>query len=260
MVRHTMTGQHEKLPGRKKPDYLIQSAAGPCIIEVKEIEDPDPKPVHSFDPAKPVREKINFAKRQFREYKQFPCALAISSESPFGPYEPSIVLSAAFGPGYQQAGRDYRRIDPKPPYYRFLPKSRLPKDKHFLANAALSKAANRTFSAIILLTRYQLSELPLEAWRRTYVEQESGQPVNTQNYFRHLQELYPTLGGQSRFSGTIRAIVIENRHCRIPFPEDLFRGPFDQRWTWWNDEWCGPGWVGETSYGLYQQGVPFHMI
>lgn len=260
MAQHGIVGEHETLPGRKKPDFLIRSASGPCIIEVKEIENPDPMPVRSFEPDRPVRAKIQAARKQLREYKHLPCGLAIYSESPFGPYDPSIVLSAAFGPGYQQTGRDYTRIDPRPPFYRFLPKSRLPEDKHFLANAALSKAANTTFSAIILLTWYQLSELPLEAWRRTYGEQGSGKPVSTQNYYRHLQELYPTLGGLTRYCGIIRAIVIENRHARIPFPQDLFRGSFDQRWTWWKDEWCGPGWVGETSYSLYTQGVPFHML
>jgi hypothetical protein len=70
----------------------------------------------------------------------------------FGPSDPSVLLSAAFGPGYQQAGRDYSKLDPSPSFYRFLKRSELPEDKHFLADAMLSPTANTTFSAIILLT------------------------------------------------------------------------------------------------------------
>ena len=42
-------------------------------------------------------------------------------------------------------------------------------------------------------------------------------------------------------------------------PEDLFRGPFDQRWGW-KDDLCGPVWIGAELEALYQSGVPFHML
>jgi hypothetical protein len=64
----------------------------------------------------------------------------------------------------------------------------------------------------------------------------------------------------ARFEGTVRVIVIENRHRRVPFPKDLFRGPFDQRWNW-EEEWCGPQWIGDTLREIYEhEGVPFHML
>jgi hypothetical protein len=55
-------------------------------------------------------------------------------------------------------------------------------------------------------------------------------------------------------------ITIENCHRRLPFPEDLFRGRFDQRWGW-KDGWCGPIWVGDSLRALYEhEGVPFYML
>lgn len=253
-----VTWEYETLSGRKKPDYLIPHAAGKCIVEVKEIEDPDPRPTEGFNPDRPVRAKIQRARKQFREYKDLPCGLAVYSESMFGPYEPSVMLAAAFGPGYQQAGRNYARIDPNPSFYRFLKRSELPEDKHFLAEALLSPAANTTFSAMIMLMRWELNELNLEVWRRMFAQQESGQPID--NQFDLLNELSPTLRDCRRFAGTIRVIVIENCYRRVPFPEDLFRGPFDQRWGW-KDGWCGPVWIGDQLRELYEQeGVPFYML
>ncbi|MGJ5814876.1 hypothetical protein [Paludibaculum fermentans] len=254
-----LTFEHEAVPGRRKPDYLIHGPSGDCIVEVKQIEDPDPHPSGGFSAARSVRAKIRSARRQFGEYKHFACSLAIYSESIFGPNDPVIILSGAFGPGYQQAGRDYSKIDPNPSFYRFCTKSELPPDKSFLANAMLSPVANTTFSALIMLTYYQLSELHLEVWRRLYAMQEAGRPVDTHGQFRLLNELAPILQGSVRFPSTVRAIVVENRHARIPFPKDLFRGPFDQRWGW-SHGWCGPTWLGATLEALYEDGVPFHML
>ena len=250
--------EYESLPCQRKPDYLILHAEGNCIVEVKEVQDPDPWPTEGFHPDRPVRAKIHRARKQFREYKNLPCGLAVYSESIFGPYEPSIMLAAAFGPGYQQAGRDYSKIDPSPSFYRFLKRSELPADRHFLAEPLLSPVANTTFSAMIMLTRWELSELHLQVWKRMYAQQEACEPM--ENQFDLLNELGPTLRNSPRFPGTIRVIVIENCHRRLPFPEDLFRGPFDQRWGW-NDGWCGPLWIGDKLRELYEQeGVPFSML
>lgn len=120
--QHGMPFSYEALPGTKKPDYLIEHGSGKCIVEVKTIEDPRPRLEHSFDPYRPVLRKISAAKKQFGEYKDYPCALALYSESIYGPSDPSILLSAAFGPGFQQAGRDYGKLDPAPSFIDFSTK------------------------------------------------------------------------------------------------------------------------------------------
>jgi hypothetical protein len=251
--------EYEGFSGKKKPDYLIHGPSGDCVIEVKQIEKPKSLPPGGFNPDRFVRAKIDDARKQFREYKHLPCSLAIYSKSMFGPSHAGVVLSAAFGPGYQECGRDHSRIDPSPSYYRFCNKSELRPDQQFLADAMLSPAANTTFSALMLVKQYELSELDLEVWRRLYAMQEAGQEVRTNDQFRLLNELGPTLVDKRRFSGTIRVVVIENRHARIPFPTELFRGPFDQRWGW-QGELCGPVWIGNELERLAADGVPFHML
>ncbi|HKE22565.1 MAG TPA: hypothetical protein VKB88_09255 [Bryobacteraceae bacterium] len=42
------------------------------------------------------------------------------------------------------------------------------------------------------------------------------------------------------------------------FP-DVFRVPFDQRWSW-REGWCTPTWIGETAERCYASGVPFHLL
>ena len=253
-----ITWEYETLYGQKKPDYLIPRARVKCIVEVKQIQDPDPRPSGEFSPDRSVRLKIDRARKQFREYKELPCALAMYSESIFGPHEPSTLLAAAFGPGYQQAGRDYSRLDPSPSFYRFLKRSELPNEKQFLANASLSPVANTTFSAIILLTRFRIREIDLAIWKRRYSQQQSGEPMA--NHFDLLNDLASALGQSLRVEETARVITIENCHRRLPFPEDLFRGTFDQRWAW-RDGWCGPAWIGDALRELYEkEGVPFHML
>jgi hypothetical protein len=259
LSQHGMKWEYEALSGRTKPDYAIPCASGKCVIEVKQIQNPNPPPAGGYNPGRFVRAKIQRARKQLREYKDHPCSLAIYSDSIFASHSPSTVLSAAFGPGFQHAGRDYSRIDPSPSFYRFFKRSELPPERHFLANALLSPTANTTFSALIALIHYQLSELHLEVWRRLYAMQEAGQMVNPQDQFRLLNELGPALNEKRRFEGTVRVIVIENRYGRIPFPQELFRGPFDQRWGWQGDL-CGPVWLGSTLDDLYGQGVPFHML
>ena len=54
-------------------------------------------------------------------------------------------------------------------------------------------------------------------------------------------------------------IVIENPYARLPFQDDLFRGPFDQRWGW-RDGWCGPVWIGSELEAMAKDGVPFDML
>ncbi|HTB13425.1 MAG TPA: hypothetical protein VK752_17710 [Bryobacteraceae bacterium] len=96
-------------------------------------------------------------------------------------------------------------------------------------------------------------------WKAIYDKQQSGIPVGTPDNIDALQDLALKFAGSRRYAETVRAIVIENRHARLPFPIDLFLGDFDQRWGWYW-EWCGPVWLGATADQLDQEGVPFHLV
>jgi hypothetical protein len=58
------------------------------------------------------------------------------------------------------------------------------------------------------------------------------------------------------YQGTIRTVVLENPYARMPFPPDLFMGPFDQRWHQESGHFrvC---FMGSELMRLKQSGVPF---
>jgi hypothetical protein len=72
------------------------------------------------------------------------------------------------------------------------------------------------------------------------------------------EELRRRLRDTDRFRNDVlhtRIVVIENPHANHIFP-DLFRGPFDQRWTW-QGEWLTASWVGDSTKQCLASGVPF---
>ena len=255
---HSIDWEYETLPGNAQPDYLIHPGASQCIVEVKTVGWPKPWPTEPISPDDPVRRKIKKARPQFREYKNMPCGLALHSATMFGPQDSSTLLAAAFGPGLI-ASRDYSTIDPNPTFYRLVDQAKLPEDLNHLVQPMLTAEMNRTFSALILLSYHAIDLLHLEVWKLLYAKQQSGLPVEFGDQFNLLNELAPRFDRTQQPLRTPRVIVIENPHARTPFPTDLFRGAFDQRWGW-VDGWCGPTWIGSTLEGLMKDGVPFHML
>jgi len=110
----------------------------------------------------------------------------------------------------------------------------------------------------MVLMRYRLSDFDLALWRELLDRQARGEvlrPGASLDVAAQLQHVPRTY----QFEGTIRLVVIENPHARIAFPTDVFRGPFDQRWTW-QGAWCAPTWIGATAEGCFRQGVPFDLL
>lgn len=64
-------------PGKKQPDFLIQTQYRDIICEIKEFE----LKVLPNNPYLPIRQKINSARKQFQEYKEkkIPCVLILSN-------------------------------------------------------------------------------------------------------------------------------------------------------------------------------------
>ena len=236
---------YEAHAGRKQPDYLIRLGPETCICEVKEFDDPDPKPTGGFSACPPIREKINRAARQFREYKHRPCGLVLfNSRSIYRSLDPTTVLSAALGQDFQEEPGTGGTIRPEPSSFRFF------------GSAKLTKGQNTTISAIIVLAHYELNDLLIEVWRRLYAKQEREGKVAPTDYFDLQTELGQDRPQALRYVGTIRVIAFHNPHARIPFPTNVFTGSFDQQWGL-VDGCYRPIWLGSELGRLYNEGVPF---
>lgn len=243
--------------GSKHPDYLLHHSRG-CVIEVEELQNPDPLPKVGFSPVPAIRDALRRARNQLRGCKHLPTAIVLYSESFYRSVSPITVAAAAFGPGYQDS-HDHRFVHREPPVLRFLKPRELPAHLAELADPFMSAAANRSISAVIVLMHYRLSDFQLAMWQRLYARQIAGEQLPPGESSAVAAELQGIVPQTYRFEGTLRTVVIDNPHARIPFPQDLFCGPFDQRWTWRENE-CTPSHVGDTAAELYNSGVPFHLI
>jgi hypothetical protein len=250
--------EYEAVEGNAKPDFLIHHKGSDAIVEVKTVGWPEEISSDGHYPDQPVRRKIKKAQKQFREYKDKPCALAVHAGCMFGPQDPSIMLAAAFGPGVIPS-RDHSAIDPSPTYYRCPKWSELPDNLKHLSEPMFKEGINRTFSALLLLGYHSIDPLHLEVAKLLYTRQQSGISIQFEDQFNLLNELAPNHDRTKPPARTPRVIVIENPYARLPFQDDLFRGPFDQRWGW-RDGWCGPVWIGSELEAMAKDGVPFDML
>jgi hypothetical protein len=250
--------EYEREFGGKCPDYLVRHAGGEFVVEVEELRRPDPLPAGGFSPTDAIREALRRARNQLRGCKHLPTGILVYSEDFYRSVTPETVASAAFGPGFQDARR-HDVVEPFAPALRFPGKYECPPGVPKLANPFLSRTDNTSISAVMVLMRYRLDEFQVAVWRELLSRQTSGEVLRPGASMDVMARLQHTTPVTYRFEGTIRVVVIENPHARIPFPRDVFRGPFDQRWTW-QGEWCQPTWIGDTAARCFQEGVPFDLL
>jgi hypothetical protein len=258
LASRDLRADYEPKLGGKRPDYLVHAPGGDFVVEVEELQCPDPIPTQGYSPTTSIRESMRRARNQLRGCKHLPAAILVYSEAMYRSVTPTTVACAAFGPGYQDARR-YDRVEPWSPALQFTKRhewgTRLPK----LANPFLSRAANTSISALLVLMRYRLSEFELAVWKELLARQASGEQLRPGASLDVAARLQHTVPRTYQFADTIRVVVIENPHRRIPFPTDVFCGPFDQHWKW-QDEWCMPTWIGATAANCFQVGVPFDLL
>ena len=228
---------------QKQPDYKIEHGATACVFEVKEFDDPNPEPSGGFSPCPPIREKIHTAAKQFKNYRDCCCALVFWNTSLYRTVLPQTVLSAAFGE-YVRENRS--------------PLGAEPSRYHFSGRAELRPDCNTRISAIVVLAPYRLNHLWLDVWRRLDARRQRGEIIETRNQFDLLQQLSPNGTASYAYEGTIRTVILENPYARIAFPNDLFAGPFDQRWRMSRETgWFGLAFMGSELERIKRDGVPF---
>jgi hypothetical protein len=246
----------------RTPDYRLAAREREALCEVKTIVGSGLLPSGGYDPCKRIVAKIRKARPQLHGAENEPRCLLLHSQSVYDSLEAGIVAAAAFGPGYRDYRHDHTVIDSRPPALRFSRKRELPQHLWHLSNAALSPVCNTAISAIVILSDYLLCDRTLAIWRQLAERQAGGEVIPPGESIRVLAKQHATLPNTQQFAGTVRVIVLENPHTPAArrFPEDLFRGPFDQRWGAYNEDLYGPVWIGSTLEAFYGDGVPFQML
>jgi len=213
---------HEKeFPGKsKRPDYSVTLVGREHLFEVKDIDTEPPGPGFGFwDPYGPIREKIDQARKKFKEFKDYPCSLVIHLTKGFALIDdPKVIYGAMHG-------------DPAIEFLVDKEKGRLVPDSQREVFTKDGRMTQPHWN--IALRGVRIGE---KRFVHEYLAQFSG------------DEAYAHLGDDVGYDKTEigrGVIVFENVHARVPLDRQLFRGRFDERWEADGDAvtriFAGPG-------------------
>jgi hypothetical protein len=220
---------HEpSIPGKHaKPDYLVHWKGDKCFFEVKELRkkpnDPT-RPAHIY-PYQSLRSEINEARKQLKQFKEYSCSLVVFNVDDrtailrpifvFGAMLGNLGLKMDFDPKKGEAVAGSERN-------AFLNGGKMTNNKS-------RQPQNTTISAILVLEEFLDNTEIEKAMRKEEAKQ--GKQFTGPEMIAIRMELYK----DHPIVTVPRVVVIENPFARIPFPKDLFKGPFDEHWRWRED-------------------------
>lgn len=197
---------------RKRPDFTIAWNNQRIIFDVKDFNTGMPSlGLSGMQPYDSIRHKIDAGKKKFSEFKDSVCALVLFNDSSLVEIEnPRAILGAMYG----DVGFTFNpRMDasqPKPELRQgFLNRGKM-------VNRAKSVAQNRTISAILTLTEIR----PHFELVRNLVKSGAG----IWDAERQVADTTPDFDMSRALP---RIIVWHNAVARLPFPVNLFNGPYD---------------------------------
>ncbi len=213
-----------QIPGKsKRIDYLLELDDEKYFFEVKEMREKSNEPTEhavSANLYSSMRKEIHEEREQFKEYKNYSCSLVIFNigDNTFR-LDPLFIFGAMLGNLGLQA--DYN--PEKPGLSGESPRN------VFLSGGKMlnhGKKQNTTISAVIVLETF-LNNIDIEK-AMVNEEKKLGRKFEVIEWIKtrlELQKAYSCLR-------VPRVVVVENPFARIPLPEDLFKGTFDERWRW----------------------------
>jgi len=202
----------------RRPDYTVAIGGKEYLFEVKEFEPGDTPPGTSqFDPYRRIRAKIDAAQKKFKEFEGFPCCLVLYNSAAFVMTErPYAVLGAMYGDAGIRIPFDPHRI-----------KATAEPEAAFLGGGKMirphwKEPENRRISALLTLRHYPSGKRRYSRWwvgiraqiKAGAIDRDSvpGPPFD-------IEEL------------GLGVVVWDNAYAEISLPLDIFRGPYDERWS-----------------------------
>jgi hypothetical protein len=203
-------------PGKKKkPDYTV-THNGVFLAEVKDADPYLPEArFGQFDPHEKIVERLNAARKQLGEYKEFPCCVVLQNNGNvhMDIEHPAVVLGVMYGriawsvPVYVGDG---------PP-----PKEKPSIERVFGRGAEMQPNKNTTISALVTLRRIGVGQRRLRRIRQDNPSLSFEEGLNVA-----AERFGPDFFGELQQG----VIVWENAYARIPLSRELFRGPYDERY------------------------------
>ncbi len=244
---------HEpKFPGAtKRVDYRLLHNGKRLWFEVKEFADdaaliarmvPGQVGGGAYDGYKSIRNKINDAWKKFRDYDGECCSLVLFNEriNLVHISAPDTVLGAMLGniqfsiPLNLETGE---RVGP-------ITKSFGHGGKITVSHNGI--AQNTTISAVIALERFPIGQREQRirfAREELQGELQQARPFSWEERFERRKSI------PSDEEILLRTIICDNPHAANPLPRDIFRGPFDERWSHVDGK-IAPTYVGDRLMDL----------
>ena len=213
----------------KKPDYLLRAGNTEVCLEVKEFT-ATPGDFHSgtrcYDPYGPIREKIEAARKKFKDMQGRCCCLVLHNhEKPLVSLDWQFVLGAMLG----NVGFSFP-IDTRTGKGDISKMERVTLGggkMHRHRGETPISPQNRTISAVIVVERYGIGQKRFQLFVHEK-EQELRRELTVEEYL----DLAERSAGTERdlSLNRIRVRVHENPYALVPLDRRLFTGPFDERY------------------------------
>lgn len=214
------------IPGKsKKPDYLLNWKGEKHFFEVKELRKKPNEPTARaayINPYSSLRAEINQARKKFKQYKECSCSLVVFNiDDRQARLDPLDVFASMLGNVGISADFNAVKGETVTGSERnaFLDGGKMIDDKK-------GRLQNTTISAIIVLEKFRddseiqkALKAELKKLSKTLTLEEKV-AINMKTIKNHHSSRVP------------RVVVVENPFAQKSFPEDLFNGPFDERWHW----------------------------
>jgi protein-tyrosine phosphatase len=205
----------------KRPDYSV-ALDREYLFEVKDFTPVDIPTSGAYDPHRRIRQKIDLAREQFREYKDLPCSLVLynNNSALIHLESPHIMLGAMYGDWGVSIdfNPELGELDPATERTEFHGRGKMIRPNW-------SEPQNTTISAVITLREFEVGPRKLGV----FLER-----VKRRNPNITPAEAFAECFSQNidfdKHERQLGVIVWENGFARVPLPRNLFCGTFDERW------------------------------
>jgi hypothetical protein len=222
----------KEFPGKtQRPDYYVElSDQREVLFEVKEfrvtMDDFRPGGGGAYDPYQPIREKINQASQKFKEFKDYCCCLVLfNREKPLVDLGWQFVYGAMLGNvgfkipvNFETGVADEEKVE-----QTFMTGGKMLRYKGLQPVGV----QNQTISAILVLDLLQVGRRRFDAFVERLELERKGK-LDVEEYTALIESCRGTERDITLMQ--LRGIAHENPHARFPLPDDVFAGPYDERY------------------------------
>jgi hypothetical protein len=229
---HGYTAEYEKpVPGtEKRPDYCMRFDGADILFEVKEFvatERDFRAGFGGFDPYPVLREKIEAARKKFRDLETHCCSLVLHNVN-----KPLVLLDWQFIYGAMLGNLGFSvpldlpgrpRSEDAAVTQIFMSGGKMIRERRGVP----VEPQNTTISAIVVLGRVPVGE---RLWLAEVRSREAA--IGRKFTFEETWASAEQAAGKETDlrRRQLRVVVHENPYARIPFPANLFCGPYDERY------------------------------